>query len=139
MKKFRIFGIIIKCNIENGLVLRFLRLTQSRKGVIYNLLKEIKIASNIKTVEQLKTELIKNISVLYEDINAEADSETNNKLINDTANIINVAFVLAKRLGLDYDDVLSCMGAKLDKAIESNNPIEKDFGDMSELRKRLKI
>ncbi len=101
------------------------------------LVKDIKIANNIKTVEQLKAELLKSVAELYADINAEADSETSSRLKNDSADIINLTFVLAKRLGIDYDDIFECMKAKLDKSIEKNHPIEKNFGDMSELKKRL--
>lgn len=48
-----------------------------------------------------------------------------------------MTFVLARRLGIDYDEVFDCMRTKLEKGIEKNHPIEKHFGDMSELKKRL--
>lgn len=100
-------------------------------------MKDIKIANNIKTVEMLKVELLKCLSAMYEDINAEADSETCRRLADDAANIINLTFVLGRRLGVEYDDVLRCMRAKLDRSIEEQHPIEKNYGDMSALRERL--
>ncbi len=100
-------------------------------------MRDIKIANNIKTVEQLKAEILKSVAELYADIGAEADSETSYRLTDDAANIINLTFILARRLGLSYDEVFRCMEAKLDRGIEKQHPIEKNFGDMSELKKRL--
>lgn len=100
-------------------------------------MKDIKIANNIKTVEMLKVELLKCVSGLYEDINAEADSETNLRIADDAANIINLTYVLCRRLGVEYDAVEKCMRAKLDRCIEEKHPIEKNYSDMSELRERL--
>lgn len=100
-------------------------------------MRDIKIASNIKTVEMLKCELLKSVSELYCDINSDADSDINLRIADDAANIINITYVLCKRLGVEYDEVMRCMRAKLDRSIEEQHPIEKNFKDMSELRERL--
>ena len=100
-------------------------------------MKDIKIANNIKTVEMLKSELLKSVSALYEDIIAETDSETNFRIADDAANIINLTYILSRRLGADYDSVEMRMKAKLDRAIEEKHPIEKNYSDMSVLRERL--
>ncbi len=100
-------------------------------------MKDIKIASNIKTVEMLKCQLLKSVSELFCDINSEADSDTCLRLADDGADIINLTYVLCKRLGVEYDEVMRCMKAKLDRGIEEQHPIEKNFRDMSELRERL--
>lgn len=105
------------------------------KAVIF--VKDIKIASNIKTVEMLKCQLLKSVSELFCDINSDADSDTELRLTDDAANIINLTYMLCKRLGVDYDEIMRCMKAKLDRSIEEQHPIEKNFKDMSELRERL--
>lgn len=100
-------------------------------------MKEIKIANNIKCVELLKVELLKSVSALFEDINSEADSETDKRIADDAANIINLTYILSRRLGADYDEVTRYMKGKLSRAIEERHPIEKNYGDMSALRERL--
>ncbi len=140
LKKYWIFVIIIKCRrmqVKSRVAEDYSQTFKESERLWVTLVKDMKIANNIKTVEQLKTELLRSVAELYADIGAEVDSETNNRLKNDSADIINLTLVLARRLGLDYDDVFDCMRAKLQKGIEKNHPIEKHFGDMSELKKRL--
>ncbi len=100
--------------------------------------KDIKIANNIRTVERLKCELLKSVSELFCDIGAEADSETNIRIADDAANVINLTYVLCRRLGIGFDEITDFMKAKLDRAIDEQQSIEKNYGDMSELRERLR-
>ncbi len=88
-------------------------------------------------MELLKVELLKSVSTLFEDINSEADSETDKRIADDAANIINLTYILSRRLGADYDDVMRYMKGKLERGIEERHPIEKNYGDMSALRERL--
>lgn len=96
---------------------------------------EINIANNIKTVELLKVELLQKVTDFYGDISAEPDSETLTRLTDDAAALINVAYVLAARLGIDYDDISDAMRRKLKDEIDNNHLIERRYGDLSRLYK----
>ncbi len=94
---------------------------------------EINIANNIKTVELLKVELLQKVTDLFGDISAETDSETLTRLTGDTAALINVACLLAARLGVDYESVADCMKAELRREIDAGHLIERRYGDLSRL------
>lgn len=100
--------------------------------------KDIRIANNIRTVEHLKCELLKSVSELFCDIGAEADSETKVRIADDAANVVNLTYILCRRLGIEFDEITEFMKAKLDRAIEEQQSIEKNYGDMSNLRERLR-
>ena len=95
----------------------------------------INIANNIKTVELLKVELMQKVTDLFGDISAETDSETLTRLTEDTAALINVACLLAARLGVDYDSIGDFMKAELKREIDSDHLIERRYGDLSRLYK----
>ncbi len=94
---------------------------------------EINIANNIKTVELLKVELLQKVTDLFGDISAETDSETAARLADDAAALINIAFVMAARLGIDYESVGFAMGRKLKQEIDRGHFIERRYGDLSAL------
>ncbi len=96
---------------------------------------EINIANNIKTVELLKVELMQKVTDLFGDISAETDSETLTRLTGDTAALINVACLLAARLGVDYDSIGDFMKSELKREIEAGHLIERRYGDLSRLYK----
>lgn len=98
---------------------------------------EINIANNIKTVELLKVELLQKVTDLCGDIAAETDSETLSRLTDDAANLISVAYVLAFRLGVDFDSIRDAMKLRLKNEIDSGHFIERRYGDLSELYDKL--
>ena len=98
---------------------------------------KIDIANNIKTVELLKVELLQKVTDFYGDISAEPDCETMSHLTEDVANLINIAYVMSLRLGLEFDDINDMMIKQLDAEIENNHLIEKRYGDLSKLKKAL--
>lgn len=98
---------------------------------------KIDIANNIKTVELLKVELLQKVTDFFGDISAEPDCETMLHLTEDVANLINIAYVMALRLGLEFDDINEMMIKQLSAEIENNHLIEKRYGDLSSLKKAL--
>lgn len=96
-------------------------------------LNRIDIANNIKSVELLKVEIMQSLTDLYGDIAAEADFDTENKIADDAANVINLVYLLCKRLGVRYSDINMYMKKKLEKGICDKHNLEKRFGDLSEL------
>ena len=99
---------------------------------------EIDIANNIKAVELLKVEIMQKLTDLMGDIAAEPDNETLTNLTEDSANLIALVYILAFRLGLDYDDINSMISAALRRGIADNHILEKRYGDLSRLLENIK-
>lgn len=98
---------------------------------------KIDIANNIKTVELLKVELLQKVTDFFGDIAAEPDFESSKHLTEDAANLINIAYIISMRLGLEFDDINQTMLKQLDGEIKNNHLIEKRYGDLSKLKKAL--
>lgn len=101
-------------------------------------MEHIDIANNIKAVEMMKVEILQNITNLFADITAEADSDSAMRLADDAARLINMTFLLCGRLGVAYDEIRSRMKAYLNDGIAQQHMIEKRFGDLSNLLDKLK-
>lgn len=94
---------------------------------------EINIAENIKTVEILKVEILQKITDLFGDIAAEADGETYARIADDAANLINLVYIIASRLGVSYEDIEDRIRLKLADGVQQQHIIERKFGDLSKL------
>lgn len=94
---------------------------------------KIDIANNIKAVELLKVEILQNVTDLFGDISAEADSETNRRISCDAARLICQTYLLADRLGVDFDDINDDMIKMLHGGIEDKHILERRFGGLSKL------
>lgn len=101
-------------------------------------MEHIDIANNIKAVEMMKVEILQNITNLFADISAEADSDSAARLADDAARLINMTFLLCGRLGVSYEEIQPRMKRLLESGIEEGHMIEKRFGDLSNLLKKLK-
>ena len=97
----------------------------------------IDIANNIKAVELLKVEILQDITDLFGDISAEADSETRIRIAEDAANLINMTYLLCSRLGVSYTEIVQRMCSKLRTGIEEQHILERRFGDLSTLLTQL--
>lgn len=94
---------------------------------------EINIAENIKTVELLKVEILQKVTDLFGDISAEADGETYARIADDAANLINLIYIIASRLGVSYEDIEDRIREKLAEGVREQHIIERKFGDLSKL------
>lgn len=94
---------------------------------------EIDIANNIKAVELLKIEILQNVTDLFGDIAAEADSETRERITGDAARLIAQTYLLCSRLGVDFLDVEGDMKAMLKDGIAHRHILERRFGDLRAL------
>ena len=94
---------------------------------------EIDIANNIKAVELLKVEILQNLTDLFGDISAEADSETSQRIAADGARLICQTYLLCSRLGVDFEQVDDAMCTMLRSGIEENHLLERRFGDLKAL------
>lgn len=93
----------------------------------------VDIANNIKSLEILKIEILQNVTNLLGDILKEPNEESENEIVNDAANIITLVYLLSRRLGIDERVIMTKMKIKLQKSIDENHNLEKNFGDLTAL------
>lgn len=97
----------------------------------------IDIANNIKAVELLKVEILQKITDLFGDISAEADCDTFSRIADDSANLMNLVYLLGSRLGVKYEDINDRMREHLKVNIKENHILERRYGDLSDLLESL--
>ena len=99
----------------------------------------VNVANNIKTIEILKAEALQNMAGLFNRMAAEPGPDTRDRLASDFAGLIAVTYLLARRLGYGYGEINENILKKLDRGIASGDTPERDFKDLSELRKYIRI
>ncbi len=100
---------------------------------------EINIANNIKAIELIQVEILQNITDLYGDLVAEADSENRERLIQDGARLLIQTYLLCSRLGISPKEVEEEMTEMLKDGVEKQHLLERRFGDLSGLLKHLEV
>ena len=94
---------------------------------------DIDIARNIKTIEWLKTELLCSVAELYR-----AMREAREDVIADRlANLTIAAYVLGRRLGVDFERMDEIVRQKVRANIEQAHEFEEWYGDFSALGRHL--
>jgi len=96
----------------------------------------IDITRNIKIIEFLKGEMLTDMAELFKTMSKDSKNVQTDTL-DIIANVIIESYVLAKRIGLSYDNVALQINEKLSMGIEEQNEIEKYYRDLSELKKFL--
>lgn len=94
---------------------------------------EIDVANTIKAVELLKVELLQNLTDLFGDLSAEADSETAERLSEDAARLICQTYLLCNRVGVEFSQIETKMKGMLKQGIREEHLLERRFGDLSAL------
>ncbi len=88
------------------------------------------IAKNIRFLEWLKGELVESVGKLFK-----AMMEGSEKLILDAlTGIVMTVYLLAKRVGIDFDDLDAAVMKKIDEQIEKEHEAESWYGDLSSLK-----
>ena len=100
--------------------------------------KDIDIVKNMKTIEWLKSELLTNVAYLHRIF---VDSEENSKdnLEDTISNIIMESYVLARRLGISYEDIDSNLRENIRLNLIEEHKIERWYGDLSQLLEHIDI
>jgi len=91
------------------------------------------ITRGIKTIEILKSEMLSEISVLFSSLLECPDQEIRDTYKETLSNIVLISYILARRLGLDYDIIDNEIQKKVKLSIINGNEIEKYYGDLSRL------
>lgn len=94
--------------------------------------KNIDITKNIKIIEWLKSELLTAIASLYE-LLAKGIQDSHDAMLDAISNIILVAYLLGKRLGLSYESIDAKVEEKAKLGLIEDHKIEKWYGDLSSL------
>ncbi|MFA5524575.1 MAG: MazG-like family protein [Tissierellales bacterium] len=99
--------------------------------------KNIDITKNIKVIEWLKSELLMAIASLY-DILVKGIQNSHDALLDAVSNIILVAYLLGKRLGISYESIDAKVEEKAKLALVEEHKIEQWYGDIGSLLDYLK-
>lgn len=94
--------------------------------------KEMDIIKNLRTIEWLKGEILVSVASLYQ-LLAKGEDDTKDDLEDLISNIMLLSFLLSKRLGINYEDIISNLKDKVKLNILEGHKIEKWYGDLSEL------
>ncbi|MCF6462822.1 MazG-like family protein [Clostridium sp. Cult1] len=94
--------------------------------------KEMDIIKNLRTIEWLKGEILASVASLYQ-LLAKGEDDTKDDLEDLISNIMLLSFLLSKRLGINYEDIISNLKDKVKLNILEGHKIEKWYGDLSEL------
>jgi hypothetical protein len=90
------------------------------------------IIKNLRTIEWLKGEILASVASLYQ-LLAKGEDDTKDDLEDLISNIMLLSFLLSKRLGINYEDIISNLKDKVKLNILEGHKIEKWYGDLSEL------
>lgn len=99
--------------------------------------REIDITRNIKIIEWLKSELLTDLADLYKSLVNGMKEEVHEAVAETLSNIILVAYLLGRRLGISYSMIESKIHKKIKLGLVEEHDIEKYYGDLSELSKHL--
>lgn len=99
--------------------------------------RELDITRNIRLIEWLKSELLMDISNLFKVLANGFKEDVQTSVTETLANIILIAYILGRRLGISYNAIEMKVEAKLKLGILEDHDVEKYYGDLSELTKHL--
>lgn len=99
--------------------------------------KEIDITKNIKIIDRLKSEMLTDIANLFRILVNGVSDEIHEGLADTLSNIILIAYLLGRRLGISYNVVEMKMRNKIKLGLVESSSNEKSSSDLNELSKHL--
>lgn len=94
--------------------------------------KEFDIAKNVRLIDWLKSELLTSVADLFKLLSSGIKG-SQEAIADCIASIILAAYLLGKRLGIQFEQVDRKLEGKIRLGIIEEHAVEKDFGDLSEL------
>ncbi|CEI74302.1 MULTISPECIES: MazG-like family protein [Romboutsia] len=94
------------------------------------------IARNVKIMEWMKTELLMSVGDLF-NLMFKGVKPLDEALQDTLANIIMITYLLAKRLGISFNEMDYKIKEKIKLGINENHSIERWYGELSELKKHI--
>lgn len=99
--------------------------------------KELDITKNLKVIEWLKSEILLSVAELFRML-ARGARVSSDSLADCLASMIIASYLLGKRLGIHFSVIEQKIANKIRLGILEEHEIEKDYGDLSELRQHIK-
>ena len=90
------------------------------------------ILRKFRLIENLKADLATSLGVVYQ---AMAQNRPQEEVSEALAQTVICAYVLGRRLGVDYEQFEEIVNEKIGHNITKNPEIERWFGDLSQLKK----
>lgn len=91
------------------------------------------VTRNLRIIENLKSELLEDISTLYRHLADPVLEDTREVAADSLSNMIVISYLLGKRLGVEYPMMDRYISKKIRLGLINENEIERYFGDLSEL------
>ena len=94
------------------------------------------ITRNVKIIEWMKNEILISVSDLF-NVLFKGVKSVDETLQDILANIIMITYLLAKRLGISFNEIDYKIKEKIKIGIEQNHSVENWYGDFSNLKKHM--
>ena len=94
------------------------------------------VTKNVKIIEWMKKELILSVGDVF-DLIFKGVKPLDEALQDTLANIIMITYLLAKRLGISFNEIDYKIKEKIKIGIEQNHSVESWYGDFSNLKKHM--
>lgn len=91
--------------------------------------RKLDIAKSARTIEWLKSEMMSGISKLFK----ASFSGNKDDLLEGITDVLITTYVLARRLGFDYEEIDFEMVQQLNLNVKEEHEIEQWYGDLSDL------
>ena len=95
--------------------------------------KDADTLSNLRVVEWLKADLVETVGVLMKSLLKAGNEAT----IDALANLIIIAYVLGRRLGISFQVVEMRIKHKINTSLSETGEIDEFYGDLTQLQKYL--
>lgn len=93
----------------------------------------INIAANVRAIDTVKSELLSEVAKLYKKLSDYGENSVYDDVLEGLASINAMGYILARRLGMNFESVDDKMISLLSSAAENGHELEVEFSDMSSL------
>jgi hypothetical protein len=97
------------------------------------------ITSNIKNIEWLKCEILSDITSLYSKLSYGYSEESSCVVGENISAIVAKCYLLAKRLGIPYEEIDIKLEGKLQAGLLEKTGLEEKYGDISDLLRYINV
>ena len=98
--------------------------------------KSSEVTKNVKIIEWMKNEILMSVSELF-NILFKGVRSADEGLQDVLANIIMITYLLAKRLGISFNEIDYKIKEKISLGIKEDHSIEKWYGDLTNLKNHI--
>ena len=107
-----------------------------KEGKVVKFNRNSDITKNMKLIECMKNEILMSVSELF-NILFKGVRSADEGLQDILANIIMITYLLAKRLGISFNEIDYKIKEKISLGIKEDHSIEKWYGDLTNLKNNI--